>query len=145
MKSFASVAEYINAESKPVKALLQKIRTEIKSEITASLAKVKPNAPTVKVSTTKMPKAPKLTECINYGMPTFQLDGKNLIHFAEMKGHLGFYPAPSGVSAFEVELKKAGIDFSKGCIRFKHDKPLPIPLIRKIVKFRVKETTEKMK
>jgi uncharacterized protein YdhG (YjbR/CyaY superfamily) len=56
-----------------------------------------------------------------------------------MKGHLGFYPTPSGVKAFESELNKRGISFSKGCIRFPYTKPLPIPLITKIIKFRLKE------
>ena len=82
---------------------------------------------------------PKGVESIKYGMPTIELGGKNFIHFASMKGHLGFYPAPSGVKAFEDELKKKGISYSKGCIRFPYDKPLPIPLITKIIKFRLKE------
>lgn len=82
---------------------------------------------------------PKGVESIKYGMPTIELDGKNFIHFAAMKGHLGFYPAPSGVKSFEDELKKKGISYSKGCIRFPYDKPLPIPLITKIIKFRLKE------
>jgi uncharacterized protein YdhG (YjbR/CyaY superfamily) len=82
---------------------------------------------------------PKGEESIKYGMPTIELNGKNFIHFAGMKSHLGFYPTPSGVKAFESELKKKGIDSSKGCIRFQYDKPLPLPLITKIIKFRLKE------
>ena len=82
---------------------------------------------------------PKGEESIRYGMPTIRLNGKNFIHFAVMKKHLGFYPTPSGVKAFEGELKKRGIDFSKGCIRFPYTKPLPIPLIKKIIKFRLEE------
>ncbi len=82
---------------------------------------------------------PQGEEVIRYGMPTVQVNGKNLVHYAVMKKHFGFYPAPSGVTAFEPELKKAGIDYSKGCIRFSYHKPLPIPLITKIVKFRLKE------
>ena len=85
---------------------------------------------------------PKGEETIRYGMPTIQIEGKNLVHFAAMKGHLGFYPTASGVAAFEEELTKKGIDFSKGCIRFSYDAPLPIPLITKIIKFRVKEARE---
>lgn len=79
-------------------------------------------------------------ETIKYGMPTIQVNGKNLVHFAAMKGHLGFYPAPSGVCLVESELKKKGISFSKGCIRFIYTNPLPVTLITKIVKFRLKET-----
>lgn len=86
---------------------------------------------------------PKGEESIKYGMPTIELNGKNFIHFAGMKGHLGFYPAPSGVKAFESELKKKDIDFSKGCIRFPYGKPLPVTLITKIIKYRLKE--EKVK
>jgi uncharacterized protein YdhG (YjbR/CyaY superfamily) len=82
---------------------------------------------------------PQGEEVIRYGMPTVQVDGKNLVHYAVMKKHFGFYPAPSGVLAFEKELEKAGIDYSKGCIRFSYNKPLPIPLITKIVKFRLRE------
>lgn len=82
---------------------------------------------------------PKGEEVIRYGMPTIQLNGKNFIHFAAMKKHLGFYPTPSGVTAFQNELEKKEIDFSKGCIRFPYDKPLPISLITKIIKFRLRE------
>lgn len=82
---------------------------------------------------------PEGEEVIRYGMPTIRINGKNFIHFASMKGHLGFYPTPSGVKAFEDELTKQGISFSKGCIRFPYDKPLPVSLITKIIKFRLKE------
>lgn len=86
---------------------------------------------------------PKGVESIKYGMPTIELDGKNFIHYAGMKGHLGFYPSPSGIKPFEEELNKKDLSFSKGCIRFPYDKPLPIPLITKIIKFRLKEEKSK--
>lgn len=82
---------------------------------------------------------PNGQEVIRYGMPTIQLNWKNFIHFASMKGHLGFYPTPSGVTAFAGELTKRGIDFSKGCIRFPYGAPLPLPLIKKIITFRLNE------
>jgi uncharacterized protein YdhG (YjbR/CyaY superfamily) len=82
---------------------------------------------------------PKGEETISYGMPTVKLHNKNFLHFACMKGHLGFYPSPSGVKAFESDIEKAGLSYSKGCIRFPYDKPLPVSLITKIVKFRLKE------
>lgn len=82
---------------------------------------------------------PNAEEVIRYGMPTIQLGGKNFVHFAATKGHLGFYPTPSGVTAFEHELKKNGLSYSKGCIRFAYDKPLPVSLIKKILTFRLKE------
>lgn len=84
-------------------------------------------------------------ESIKYGMPTVEVNGKNCIHYASMKGHLGFYPAPSGVKFSESELQKKNISFSKGCIRFPYDKPLPIPLITKIIRFRVREENKKYK
>jgi uncharacterized protein YdhG (YjbR/CyaY superfamily) len=87
---------------------------------------------------------PKGEECIRYGMPTIRLKGKNFIHFAAMKGHLGFYPTPSGVKAFESELRKQGLSFSKGCIRFPYTQPLPISLITKIITFRLKEERGKL-
>lgn len=86
---------------------------------------------------------PKGVESIKYGMPTIELNGKNFVHYAAMKGHLGFYPSPSGVKPFEEELNKKGISYSKGCIRFPYDKTLPVTLITKIIKFRLKEESLK--
>lgn len=82
--------------------------------------------------------APKATESIKYGMPTFELNG-NLVHFAAMKNHLGFYPSPSGIDAFKDKLK--AFKTSKGCIRFPYNKPIPFSLVKQIVKFRVKENS----
>ncbi len=88
---------------------------------------------------------PKGEEAIAYGMPTVRVGGENLIHFAAMKGHLGFYPAPSGVAAYEAQLVKQGIDYSKGCIRLSYAKPLPTALIAKIIAFRLKEVKKKVR
>lgn len=82
---------------------------------------------------------PKGKETIKYGMPTIELNGKNFLHYAAMKGHLGFYPTPSGVKAFQAELVKKNIDFSKGCIRFPYSEPLPVALVKRIISFRLKE------
>lgn len=84
--------------------------------------------------------APKAEEAISYGMPTFKLQG-NLVHFAGYKNHIGFYPAPSGIEAFAAELKK--YKTSKGAIQFPIDEKLPLTLVTKIVKFRVKENEAK--
>jgi len=84
--------------------------------------------------------APDAQESINYGIPTFILNG-NLVHFGGFKSHIGFYPAPSGIEAFKKELSI--YDGAKGSIKFPIDKPLPLGLITKIVKFRVKENVEK--
>ncbi len=83
--------------------------------------------------------APDATEKISYAMPTFYLNG-NLVHFAAYKNHIGFYPAPSGIEAFEKELSV--YKTSKGAVQFPINKPLPFALITKIVRYRVKENLE---
>jgi len=65
------------------------------------------------------------------------------VHFAAFKDHIGFFPTPSGVSAFKKELSLYGT--SKGTIRFPLDKPIPFEIIKKIVKFRVSEASGKDK
>jgi len=82
-------------------------------------------------------------EVIRYGMPTVQVDGKNLVHYALMKKHMGFYPSPSGVKAFETDIVKKGYAYSKGAIQFSLGAKLPVTLITKIVKFRLKEVRSK--
>lgn len=81
--------------------------------------------------------APAATEKISYQMPTFYLNG-NLVHFAAYKNHIGFYPTPSGIVAFQYELKK--YKTSKGAIQFPIDKAFPLALVKQIVAFRVKES-----
>ena len=85
---------------------------------------------------------PGAEETINYGVPTFKLNG-NLVHFGGFKNHIGFYPAPSGIEAFKKELSV--YEGAKGSVKFPVDKPLPASLITKIVKFRVKENEAKKK
>jgi len=84
--------------------------------------------------------APKASETIKYQMPTYCWH-ENLVHFALCKGHIGFYPTPSAITAFASELSK--YETSKGAIQFPLDKKLPLTLIRKIVKFRVAEAERK--
>lgn len=84
--------------------------------------------------------APDAEEAISYGMPTFKLQG-NLVHFAGYKNHIGFYPAPSGIVTFADELEK--YKTSKGAIQFPIDEKLPVALIAKIVKYRIKENLAK--
>lgn len=80
--------------------------------------------------------APDAEETLSYQMPTFKLNG-NLVYFAAFKNHIGFYPIPTGIEAFKTELSvyKQG----KGSVQFPLDKPLPLKLVTRIVKFRVKE------
>ncbi|MEP6926644.1 MAG: DUF1801 domain-containing protein [Ginsengibacter sp.] len=84
--------------------------------------------------------APDAGEAINYQIPTFTLKG-NLVHFAAYKNHIGFYPTPSGIEAFKKEL--SAYDGAKGSVKFPIDKPMPLNLISKIVKFKVKENLER--
>jgi len=87
--------------------------------------------------------APTAEETIRYQMPTFKLNGKNLVHFAAFKHHIGFYPTPSGITAFQKELSiyKQG----KGSVQFPLDKPMPYDLVKRIVLFRINETLGSMK
>ncbi len=80
--------------------------------------------------------APDASEKIGYGIPTFTLHG-NLIHFAACKNHIGLYPGPDTIEKFSDEL--AEYETSKGTIRFPLDTPMPLELIERIVKGRVKE------
>jgi uncharacterized protein YdhG (YjbR/CyaY superfamily) len=84
--------------------------------------------------------APQAKEKINYGIPTFTLNG-NLVHFAGFKNHIGFYPTPSAIEAFRKEL--SFYEGAKGSVKFPVDKPMPLDLISRIVKFRVKESQDK--
>ncbi len=115
MKTYKNINEYVKDVPKERKAVLEEMRELVKKLV------------------------PKGEEAIRYGMPTIRLNDANFVHFAVMKKHFGFYPTPSGVKAFEEDLKKAGVSYAKGCIRFSYDKPLPKTLIAKIIKSRLKE------
>jgi uncharacterized protein YdhG (YjbR/CyaY superfamily) len=114
--SISVIDEYIRTCPESIRATLQLLKNIISQE------------------------APGAIEKISYGMPTFYLK-ENLVHFAVAKRHIGFYPTPSGVTAFESEL--GAYKHSKGAIQFPLDKPLPEDLIRRIVGFRVREVVEK--
>jgi uncharacterized protein YdhG (YjbR/CyaY superfamily) len=114
-----SVAEYIKSAPKVAHAHLVTLRKEIKATI------------------------PDAVETISYGTPTFDIGGKHVVHFAGYVGHIGFYPGASGIANFTKELAKYPL--SKGTVQFPLDNPLPLPLIRKIVHFRAKETRAKLK
>jgi len=117
MKSIVvkNISVYIKLFPKDVQASLKKLRATIQAA------------------------APDAEEAIRYQMPTFRLDGKNLVHFAAYEHHIGFYPTPSGISAFKKELKP--YKTSKGAIQFPLDKAIPYGLVKKIVKYRIKEMT----
>jgi uncharacterized protein YdhG (YjbR/CyaY superfamily) len=77
---------------------------------------------------------------MKYGIPTFVL-GENLVHFGGFKTHVGFYPAPSGIAAFKKELSV--YEGAKGSVKFPLDRRMPLPLIARIVRFRVEEVRQK--
>lgn len=116
MKAPKDVDEYIAAFPKDVQDKLQDIRGAIRAE------------------------APNAKEVISYGMPAFKQNGV-LVYFAAHKGHIGFYPTSSGISAFRNEL--SGYKQSKGTVQFPLDEEIPLDTIRKIVRFRADEDKAK--
>ena len=84
--------------------------------------------------------APDAKEIISYQMPAYSLNGI-LVYFAAYKNHIGFYPTASGIKNFKEDFSK--YESSKGAVRFPIDQPLPLKLISRIVRFRVKENLEK--
>jgi len=86
--------------------------------------------------------APGVEEKISYMMPAFTLNGI-LVYFAAQSRHIGFYPTSSGVKAFINEL--GSYKTSKGAIQLPLNSPLPLELITRIVKFRVRENADGLK
>lgn len=86
--------------------------------------------------------APQTVETIDYGIPTYQLNG-NVVHFGGFRHHIGFYPTPSGMIAFGKELKP--FKQTRGTVKFPIDEPLPLDLITRITMFRVHENKAKKK
>lgn len=85
---------------------------------------------------------PGAEEAIRYGIPTLRLDGKNVIHFAAFAKHVSVYPAPRGVPEFEEDL--AGYGGGKGTLQMPLDRPLPLDLVRRIARYRLREHREKV-
>lgn len=81
--------------------------------------------------------APKAEEKISYQMPTFTLNGRYLVYFAGWKTHIAFYGAPRDNAEFKEDLSV--YESGQGTLKFPLDKPMPLKLIGKIVKFRVAE------
>jgi uncharacterized protein YdhG (YjbR/CyaY superfamily) len=112
-----SIDEYVAAFPPAAQSMLEELRALIKAA------------------------APTATESISYAIPTFDLNGRHLLHFAGYEKHVGLYPVPSGVEAFEEDL--APYRSGKATARFLLDRPLPTELIRRIVALRVEENTRK--
>ena len=79
--------------------------------------------------------APEAVEVISYGIPTFDFNGRHVIHFGGFPNHVGVYPTPHGIEAFEQELSV--YHQGKGSVQFPHDKPLPLDLVRRMVRHQV--------
>ena len=118
-KQFTTVDEYIATFSEGVQERLQRLRQLIRETV------------------------PEAVEAISYQMPTFKLGGKHPIHFAAFKNHIGVYPTPSGVEAFQEELSP--YKNAKGSVQFSLHQPLPFNLIKRIVEYRVNEEREKQR
>ncbi len=116
MKSYKNVDDYIGIFPKDVQNKLKEIRQAIKDE------------------------APEAREKISYGIPTATLNGKYFIYFAGFKNHVSVYPVTPAIEKFvkEIDKYRAG----KGTLRFHLDKPLPMVIIRKVIKARVNEHLE---
>lgn len=113
---FQSIDEYIATFPPPTQELLQQVRETVKAA------------------------APKAKEKISYNMPAFEQHG-NLVYFGAAKSHIGFYPTPSAIKAFKDDL--AAFHSAAGSVQFPFDKPLPLELITRMVKFRVEENETK--
>jgi len=82
--------------------------------------------------------APKAEECISYGIPAFRLNGRALVFFGAWANHCAFYPGSSAtLKKFRNDLK--GFQITKGTIRFSPDNPIPIAVVKKLVKARMVE------
>jgi uncharacterized protein YdhG (YjbR/CyaY superfamily) len=115
-----TINEYLAALSDDKRAALEKLRKAIKAA------------------------APKSEECISYQLAAFRLDGRPLVAFGATANHCAFFPMSSAtVAAHKDELKD--YDTSKGTIRFQADKPLPVALVRKLVKARIAENESRRK
>lgn len=111
-----SITEYVDAAPKEARKKLREMRACIRAS------------------------APGAKESLKWGMPAFSYE-RILVTFAAHKNHIGFYPTPSAVKAFAKELSKFAT--ASGSIQFPLDKPLPLPLIRRITAYRVRESNEK--
>jgi uncharacterized protein YdhG (YjbR/CyaY superfamily) len=116
---YKDIDGYISAFPKEIKELLKQIRSTIRKA------------------------APEAEEGISYGMPAFKFMGKPLVYFAAFKNHIGFYATPTGHKEFADELSK--YKQGKGSVQFPLNKPIPLDLIGRITRFRVKENLSKSK
>lgn len=117
MKNITSIDAYIAEFPTEVQAVLQQVRAAIRGVV------------------------PEAEETIRYAIPTFRYKGRNLVHFAGFKNHIGFYATPDGHAGFEAELSK--YKQGKGSVQFPLNQPVPLDLIREIVRFRAEQENRK--
>ena len=117
--NFQSIDEYIAACPPETHARLQEIRAAIKKI------------------------APEARERISYQMAAFELNGKNLIHFAGWKKHISLYPIPAGDEAFEEAVSRYAD--GKGTLKLPLDEPLPMKLVNKVIKLHLAENLKQAK
>ena len=103
-----TIQEYINSQEVNVRERLNAMYETIRSAI------------------------PDAEERISWGMPTFW-KGRNIIHFAPAKKHIGLYPGPEAVEAFREQLKD--YKTSKGAIQLPNNKELPLSLVAEIARW----------
>ncbi len=111
MQSYATIDAYIAARSPALRVILDQVRTQISGLL------------------------PEASEAIRYAMPTYQINGKNLVHFAGYTHHIGIYPGAQVVAELQSEL--AGYKTSKGAVQLPLTGPFPHPLIERIVRVRM--------
>ena len=113
-----TVSEYIQLAPKEARAKLRQMRACIRAA------------------------APGAGESLKWGMPAYSYR-RILVIFGGFKNHIGFYPTASALKAFAKDLSK--FKMTRGTVQFPLEKPLPLPLIRKITAFRVQESKEQDK
>lgn len=118
MEAPASVEDYMAALPGPSRAALEELRKTIKGI------------------------APEATEAISYGMPAFKDHGRILVYYAAFKDHYSLFPASTAVTETLGEELKPYFS-GKGTIRFDAHKPLPVALVKKIVKARLEENASR--
>ncbi len=117
-KKFNNIDEYISGFPEDVQNILQQIRKTISNA------------------------APEAEEVISYNIPTFR-QNEVLVYFAAFKNHIGFFPTSKPIEIFKKDLSK--YKTSKGAIQFPLNQKIPLGLISRITKFRLKEVLEKHK
>ncbi len=113
-----TIDEFISSYPPNVQALLQELRAAVHELV------------------------PEAQEKISYGIPTFTLRG-NLVHFSAYEKHIGFYPGSGPIKQFAKELE--AYETAKGTVRFPIDKPLPMPLIKKMIRACIERNMERRK